>query len=76
MCVTMPMPRRDAKRQRLEHLLGAEHITHAAMATLLKDIDSAPVEAASRWILGDVLKKRCLGTGILILRANICLALK
>ena len=57
LCVTMP-PRQDAKRQRLEHLVGAKHITHAAMAALLKDVVSAPMEAASRWVLGDVVKRR------------------
>ena len=66
------MPQHEAKRQRLEQLLGAKRITHAALATLLREIDSAPVEPASRWTLGNVLKKRCLGSGILIRRANTC----
>ena len=66
------MPQHEAKRQRLEQILGAKHITHAALATVLREIDSAPVEAASRWTLGNVLKKRCLGSGILIRRANTC----
>ena len=66
------MPQHEAKRQRLEQLLGAKRITHAALATLLREIDSAPVESASRWTLGNVLKKRCLGSGILIRRATIC----
>ena len=69
------MPQHEAKRQRLEQLLGARHITRAALATLLREIDSAPVEAASRWTLGNVLKKRCLGSGILIRRATIGLCL-
>ena len=66
------MPQHEAKRQRLEQLLGAKRITHAALATLLREIDSAPVEPASRWTLGNVLKKRCSGSGILIRRATIC----
>ena len=56
----------EEKRRRLERLMGTTHVTKSALARVMRQLETRPEPAASRYVLQDVAKK-CydkLGTSI------------